>query len=869
MKTIHIILLFASLNLCMAQKGNTDSKDADKNIKGIRVTTGQNVRPAGEALTFSSRPIDLALSNDGSLLFIKSHTSLIIADAKSWKVLQELPYDKKANASMHGIALSSDDKSLYVTTAGNIVLEAVKGVSGQWEWNRKIKIQGKDKGNPFPCGITLSRDGRHAYVAISRNNSVAVLDLAEGKMISEIEAGIAPFDVALSGDESTLYVSNWGGRRAKDNERTMESSGTLVPVDEHDFPISGTVSKIDLKTNTVVSETETGLHPSDIILNRDGSMLYVANANSDNVSVIDTKVFKAVETISLRPEEKLPFGSITNALALSEDEKTLYAANGGNNAVAVVSLDKNKSTNERLSGFIPAGWFPSAVVVNGKDIFIANTKGDGQKGSNTKEKNKWQVRWQIGSVNKVSVPSSGELANYTKQVKSDALVPQVLMAMERSEKSGLKPVPVPKHSGEPSLFQHVIYVIKENRTYDQILGDINKGNSDPKLCIYGREVTPNHHALADQFVLLDNYYCNGVVSSEGHQWATQGITTDYQEKAWGGWSRSYGFGSDPLVFAPSNFIWDNVLLHGLSFRNYGEFNAPQFQPDTANWIDLYNDFRNHTNKVRMTQIQPMKSLLPYTCTDYPGWGLKIPDQVRVEVFLKELADFEKHGDFPNFMIVYLPQDHTSGKKDNQPTPRAHVADNDLALGRLVEAVSKSKFWPSTCIFVNEDDPQDGFDHVDGHRSLCLVVSPYTKRGKVVSKFYNQCSVLHTIANILGLPPMNQMDAMAPTMEDCFTTKTDLSPYTALKNNIPLDEMNTSSSLLQGEELKSSQTSNTMNFTEPDRINDDSMNRILWFDAKGYNTPYPEKFAGAHGKGLKRLKLKLDNKAIEKDEDERD
>ncbi|MGE5431376.1 MAG: alkaline phosphatase family protein [Syntrophomonadaceae bacterium] len=845
MKAFHAILFFASLSICLARVNN-----------GTKVPTGQIVRPAGETLSFSSRPVDLILSPDGAIVFIKTHTSLVIADAEKWKVIQDLPYGKDEYASMHGIAVSGDGKTVYLTNSGNDILEAKKDNNSRWTWKRRITLKSKDNDYCYPCGIALSKDGIHAYVAISRNNSVGIVDLKDGILTLEIAAGAAPYDVVLSPDGNCLYVSNWGGRLAKDGEHTMLSSGTPIVVDEREIPVSGTVMKIDLKTSSVTSETATGLHPSDMVLSRDGSVLYTANANSDNVSIIETKDMHVSETVNVRPEKSLPFGSITNALSISKDGLTLYAANGGNNAIAVISLDKKNNGSSRVTGFIPAGWFPSAVAVNGKNIFIANTKGDGLKSTNTTDKNKFFVKRHRGTANKVNVPSAEMLVSYTKQVKKDALIPQVLKAFEKKGKPGVKPAPVPKNPGDPSVFNHVIYVIKENRTYDQLLGDLTQANSDPGLCIYGRNVTPNHHALAEQFALLDNYYCNGVVSSEGHQWATQGITTDYQEKSWGGWTRSYDFGSDPLVFAPTNFIWDNVLLSGLTFRNYGEFDFPSIEPDSVNWKDIYNDFKDHTNKIRFRQNVPMKDLLPYTCTEFPGWELRIPDALRIEAFLKEFADYEKKGDLPNFIIVYLPQDHTSGKQDNTPTPRAHLADNDLALGKLVESVSNSRYWKNTCIFVNEDDPQDGFDHVDGHRSICLVVSPYTKHGKVVSSFYNQCSVLHTIANIFGMPPMNQMDALAPTMEDCFTTKPDFTPYKALASNIAIDEMNTSSSLLIGEELKASHMSNMMDFSEPDRINDDSMNRILWHDAKGYNIPYPEGFAGAHGKGLRGLKLKL-------------
>jgi hypothetical protein len=580
------------------------------------------------------------------------------------------------------------------------------------------------------------------------------------------------------------------------------------------------------------------------------------------VAAIGTANFSVLETISIRPDQKLPFGSLPNALALSGDGKTLFVANGGNNAIAVLELgDPRSNKPSKIGGFIPTGWFPSAVATDGKAIFIANAKGEGSRDESTKQAQGgqgWHVKWQSGTVQRAALPSKEELSAMTADVMSLGMMPQILKAMEMSAGKA-KPVPVPAKPGEPSVLKHVIYVIKENRTYDQVFGDMRKGNGDPGLCIFGRDVTPNHHALAEQFVLLDNYYCSGIVSADGHQWATQGITTDYQEKAFGEWARSYDFGTDPLSFAPTPFIWDYLLLHGFSFRNYGEFDFPSRVPRSARWQDYYGDYLNKTKNASFEQNVPIEALKKYTSQDYPGWEMQIPDVMRIDVFLKELAEFEKEGHMPNFIVVYLPQDHTQGLREGAPTPRAHVADNDLALGRLVEAVSNSAFWKDTCIFVNEDDPQDGFDHVDGHRSLCLVVSPYTKRGKTVSKFYNQSSVLHTIERIFGLPPMNQLDAAAPTMEACFINKPDFKPFKALPNQIPLDELNPPRSARANLPPAAAEIFDRglgLDFSKPDVIDDDLMNRVLWHAIKGFDAPYPAHLAGAHGKGLKKMGLKL-------------
>src|SRR5207302_5590953 len=399
------------------------------------------------------------------------------------------------------------------------------------------------------------------------------------------------------------------------------------------------------------------------------------------------------------------------------------------------------------------------------------------------------------------------------------------------------------------------YVIKENRTYDQVLGDLKQGNGDPKLCLFGRAVTPNHHALAREFVLLDNFYCNGVLSADGHSWVTEGNATDHLEKQFGGFTRSYPFGDDPLAYSSTGFLWDGVLLRGLWFRNYGEYNDSKLEPAKATFRQVIDDYKNSTGKIRYVDSVGIDALRRFTAPGCPGWNMTIPDQVRIDYFLKEFRAAEAKGDWHNLVILHLPQDHTSGTTPDMPTPRAHVADNDLAVGRLVEAVSRSKFWPKTCIFIIEDDPQDGWDHVDGHRSTCLVLSPYTRRGQVISRFYNQTSVIHTMERILGVGPMNQFDALAPVMEACFTSTADLTPYRARPASVPLDELNPPAKNLKGQARLWAEKSMALDFSKPDVADEDTLNRILWFAAKGEDA-YPAALAGAHGKGLAALKLRL-------------
>ncbi len=822
---------------------------------GHVVATKQLIRPAGESLEFSGRPVDLLLSPDKKSLYVKTNDSLIVVDARNWSIRQKLALGKGRESSYHGLAMKRDGSVLYVTGSRTVVMEATVAADGEVSLGRDFDIPASDKGKSTPCGITLSPDEKRAYVCLSRNNTLGILDLASGKLVKEIAVGVAPYGVVIVAVGSQAWVSNWGGRRTRDGDRTAMSSGTPALVDERGVVCSGTVSLVDLKHGKEVAQVETGLHPCDMALDASKNLLYVANANSDTVSVIDTRVRKVVRSIAVRPDESLPFGSAPNGLALSDDGRALYVANGGNNAVAVI--------DSQVRGFIPTGWYPGAVATDGKYLYIANVKGYGSRYKKPVDKSLdkkvrkeddlgWMVYGHLGPVQRVAILGAEQLAGWTRQVCQDAGVPQALRAIEKAQ-AGVKPVAVPERAGEPSTIEHVVYIIKENKTYDQVFGDIGRGNSEPKLCVFGRAITPNHHALAEQFVLLDNYYCNGVLSADGHQWATQGYVTDYLEKAFGGWPRSYPYrGDDAMGFASSGFIWDNALLRGLSFRNYGEMGSQGNAP--AGFKEMYEDYVRKTGKFRYPPYFSIDTLKRYSNPDYPSFTLAVPDQLRADIFLKELAEAEKNGKWPELITMTLPNDHTHGLSPGSPTPRAYVSDNDLALGRIVEGISKSRFWATTAVFVNEDDPQSGYDHVDGHRSICLVISPYTKRGALVSRFYNQTSVLHTMELMLGLPPMNQLDAMAPVMRECFTDRPDLAPFAALPIKHTLDERNPVSPKASLKAWYWTQRSLAMNFNEPDKVDDNVLNRVVWYSIKGFDSHYPSEFAGAHGKGLKALHL---------------
>jgi hypothetical protein len=450
----------------------------------------------------------------------------------------------------------------------------------------------------------------------------------------------------------------------------------------------------------------------------------------------------------------------------------------------------------------------------------------------------------LGSVSIVDVPTEGQLATWTEEVRKNNRLAYSLAGLEKPRPDA-RPVPVPRRHGEPSVIQHVVYIIKENRTYDQVFGDMKEGNGDPKLCIFGEAVTPNHHKLAREFTLFDNFYCSGVLSADGHSWTDAAYVTDYLEKAFGAFARSYpDDGVDPLAFAPTGFLWDNALAHQKTIRNYGEFVAEDdYSPPGTTWKDYYTDYRRGRRDTKITLTFNNQALAPLSHPSYPYFPLLVPDVYRADLFLEDLRGFEKKGAMPNLVVMSLPCDHTEGTTPDYPTPRAMVADNDLALGRIVAAISRSCFWKDTCILVVEDDPQNGYDHVDGHRTVALAISPYSKRRFVDHTNYNQTGMVKTIELMLGLPPMNQLDLSATPMYHCFREEPDLTPYTAAGNRVALDEMNPPLKQLKGQALLWAQKSLALNLRQGDRADEDTLNRIIWHATRGYDVPYPQEYAG--------------------------
>ncbi|MEJ7766238.1 MAG: bifunctional YncE family protein/alkaline phosphatase family protein [Chitinophagaceae bacterium] len=802
------------------------------------VSTSQIIDPAGRMVTFPGRPVDMALNADESILAVKNMTNVVFMDARNHSIIQTLEYTlPKAGSSFKGIGWSARGNKLWVSDDKGFLRSAKKNENGLFAWEDKILLPGPDKVGPYPGGFDIDEKKELIYVALNRNNTVGIVNMNTGKLQTQVPVGVAPYSVTIKG--SKAYVTNWGGRRPRPGDQSASSSNSMVVIDKNGIASTGTVSVINLVNNKVIAEITVNLHPCGMALSQDKSLLYVANANSDLVSVIDTRTDKVINKISCKPMEEIPFGSAPNDVVTSADGKTLYVANGGDNLLAVIDLEKNK-----LTALIPTGWYPSSIRLSGdgKRLFVANMKGNGSPDTAVRAKGHSTLH-QLGSVSFIDVPGTDSLESYTIRAAINMRLPKINKELNLAKvKENLVPVPI--HPGERSVIKYVIYIIKENRTYDQVFGDMPLGNGDSSLCMFGRFVTPNHHKLAEEFVLLDNTYCNGVKSAEGHQWTSQGYVTDYLEKAFPAFTRGYPWnGNDPIVYAPTGFIWDDVLRAGLTFRDYGEYVNDEITPANATWTDIYQDYLAGSRKIKIKAIPAIHTLKNHICPIYTGSPREINDQYKAQVFIDELHAFEKADSFPNLMMLSLPNNHTSGTQEGFPTPNAMVADNDLALGRIVEAVSKSKFWKETAIFVIEDDPQNGLDHVDGHRTISFCISPYTKRKALVSTRYNQNSLLRTIQLILGLPPMTRFDLVAMPMLDCFNDKPDFTPYKALPNNIPLDQMNPKLSAISGKQLFWAKESMKLRLDQNDDLDEkeeDVLNRILWHSSKGYDVKYPAK-----------------------------
>ena len=833
---------------------------------GLATPVNQIVTPAGIQVSLRGvRPNAMALSPDDRLIVTSGiRTELISIDPVTGNILQRvpLPADPRLRPpslisstilnvhtgdklSFTGLVFSPDGSRIYLSNVNGDI--KVFGV----DQNHKVAPLSSfplppagmpDRKTEIPAGLAVSPDGKRLYVALNLGNRVAELDATSGKVQRLWDVGVAPYDVVIC--RNKLYVSNWGGRRPDVNSLNGPAGlGTQVRVDSRSIAAEGSVSVIDMDSSSSgeTAEIVTGRHSCALAVSPNGKYVACANAGEDTVSIIDTRGNKIIETICARQNPADLFGAQPDALAFDKRGGTLFVCNSTQNAVAVFRFAPSKS---ELLGLIPAGWFPGSIAYNGrlKSIAVANIKGLGPGTPGPGGETEFKTHQYYGSISLVRVPSKRELAGFSRTALANLRYP--LLAQSQLPPRVGQPVrPVPERAGEPSVFQHVIYIIKENRTYDQILGDVVAGNGDTNLCEFGERVTPNEHQFVRDFVLLDNTYCCGILSADGHEWATAAIATDYMERGFAGWPRSYG-GGDALIYSPAGFIWNDAIGHGKTVGDFGEFSdvvarwkdpAREHEPD---FLDCYRDFLGGSNVISYSTKMSFAFLQPYMEANAMGWNLNVPDVVRASRFIDSLKQFEASGNFPNLAILWLPNDHTSGTRFGSPSPEAQIADNDLAFGRIVDAVSHSSFWTNTCIFAVEDDPQAGWDHVSGYRTTAYVISAYTKRHTVVSTQYNQTSIIRTIELMLGLPPMNQMDATATPMFDCFVDAPDFAPYDAVTNKVPLDEMNLDPDAISDPELrKDALVSARLPLQQEDQCPEDLFNHILWRAGKGHS-PYP-------------------------------
>lgn len=870
--------LISGALLTWPAEGATRERVGRDVLNRIVLPVNQVLTPYGATVDLPGmRPQALALSPNGRLLAVSGKTSeLVIMDPATGQILQrvELPAnaqnepqpsvvsanildpDKKGQVSFTGLIFSRDGQWIFLSNVnGNVKVFRV-AKNGAVTASHTIPLP--DAGAPrrtneIPSGLALSSDGRRLYVCGNLSNRLLEIDAKTGQTTRTFDTGVAPYDVVLVGNKA--YVSNWGGRRPGPDDHTGPAGrGTLVRVDPvRHIASEGSVTVIDLKAGKVLIEVLTGRHASALAVSPNKRFVVCANAADDTLSVIDTRNDQVVETIWARVNPSDLFGASPNALAFDRRGRTLFVANGTQNAIGVIQFDPVHRESS-LRGLIPVGWFPGALVHDARrdSVYAANIKGHGygrppRTSSGQAEFNAHQY---YGSVSLVRVPPPKALPELSEIVRRN-MSQAAIEASKLPPRPGQPPRPVPARIGEPSVFKHVVYIIKENRTYDQVLGDDPRGNGDPDLCIFGEAITPNQHKLVRDFVLLDNTYCAGILSADGHQWSTTAMATDYMEKSFASFPRSYpdGMGedeNDALAYSPGGFIWDQVLAHGKTLRNYGEFAAPAVRwrdPQKSGPPDFtacYKAWKEATDEVVFASYPMIESIRPYQPTNYVGWEMAVPDQHRADFFIAELKEFEAKGTFPNLTIICLPNDHTSGTSRGSPTPAACMADNDLAFGRIVDAISHSRFWKETVILAIEDDPQNGWDHVSGYRTTAYCISPYTKRGAVVSTQYNTTSLLRTIEQILGLPPMNQFDASATPMFDCFTPIPNFKPFDALPNRVPLDQMNPAPRALRDPLLRNhALISSRLNFREVDRAPEDVLNRILWHAMKGSGEPYPQ------------------------------
>ncbi len=778
---------------------------------GFRLPNGWTITPVGNQVILNDLVLGIQSVAGGSHALATSNGynthQISLIDLNDGSIVAQ----ETVRQSWFGLAVDEPAGKIWWSGGGNGLVHAFELDPDRKTLTKANPIEpGKDRltveerrdSGRFRSGITLGPDGKALYSLDIDNGSIDVIDLSGNAPEQTAEVGIRPYDLAFSKSGTRLYVSDWADR---------------------------TVHELDPESLRVIRSISVGEHPNQIAVHPTDDRIFVACASSNCVSVIDTARGYVTETIHTSLFPRSPEGSTTDAVAVSPDGKTLFAANADNNCVAVIDI--SKPSESRVKGFIPTGWYPTAVAVStdGSKLLVGVGKGnqteanpfyeegESPEGEGGRRRPYPYIGTTLsGALSIIPMPDDEKLQEYTEQVYENCPYSDELLTTAPYD----RPTAIPTNVGDPSPIKHVLYIIKENRTYDQVFGDIPEGNGDPSLVMFGEEVTPNHHKLAREFVLLDNLYCNGQVSRDGHPWSTMAYNTDYISRDWLlTYSGREGVDDDEesdLATAPSGYIWDLCARNGLTYRSYREYTTQVTEPDGTR---------------RMEGRVP--GLVGHV---HPTFGLRDGsgrprDFKNAEIFIEEFREFEKNDNLPQFMVMSLGEDHTDGTRPGAFTPQACVASNDLGLGRIVEVISHSKYWPETAIFVIQDDAQNGPDHVDAHRTVGLVISPYTKRKALVSTQYTTSSMLRTIELILGLPPMSQYDAAANPMFDCFNAEADLTPYDHEEARIDLFATNSPLAYGADRSLK-------MDFSDYDRINDFELNEILWRAIKGSDAPLP-------------------------------
>jgi YVTN family beta-propeller protein len=817
------------------------------------------IDPAGIVIrygnkNFENHSLDCTLLPGTKVLAVEDRYGVAFIDTEKKTLLSHLDYTgdyQELMSTYSGIKAEIIENTIHIYWGAadpdensSFILDAVWN-DGSAAIKNAFPFNGID---PAPMALPNdifinTEDGiKYLYVVLNGNSQLTKVRLSDKKEIWTSQTGMAPFGIAITG--SKAYVTNWGGPVPVDMTKDIAGipyAGVYVDP-KTGATAMGTVSVIDLQTGRLIKEIEVGLHPNAVITSKDKRFVYVANGNSDDVSVIDAVNDRVAETIPVGLSQVTSgfIGDTPNALTLNNDGTTLYVSNGMDNAIAVVGLGEKSSLTGKgksaIKGFIPTEAYPSGLVLSDNTLYVANLEGEG---SRVKDPRGYTIHKEEATISVIEVPDKKTLDSYTIRVANSNMLFRSKLSV-RLPRKNVAARPVPERIGEPSLFKHVVYIIKENKTYDQVLGDMKGGDGMNSLCIYGQTVTPNQHKIAGEYLLMDNYYASGKCSAEGHSWTDAAIVTDYIEKNVRAWFRSYPHVlADAMVYNKKGFIWNNALDHGKSVRIYGEACVINWKGDPS-WSAIYRSYLDGkaADFENVTTISRVKPILSQT---YPGYeGAWVPDQLRADAFIKELKQYEEMpGDqLPQLMILALPNDHTAGMREDCPKPESMIADNDLAFGKIIEALTKSRFWDSTVVFVTEDDSQSGWDHVSAYRTTGFVVSPYSHLKKTVHTNYNQTCMVRTIEQILGIPPMNAMDATALPMFECFNPDFDKSAYEKENNIIPLDMMNSKAMSLTGQAKEYAILSASDQFDKVDEGNDDLLNHILWFAAKG-DTPYPE------------------------------